>query len=72
MDTKVLQPEVKVFIDVHVEERVKVDKVLVRISFQGVADHGAVQPLVQLRRPDGVVDDALESGIRLEGPTSKV
>ena len=54
------------------EERVKVDKVLVRISFQGVADHGAVQPLVQLRRPDGVVDDALESGIRLEGPTSKV
>ena len=43
------RPEVEVFIDVHVEEGVKVDKVFVGVRFEGVANDGAVQPFVQFR-----------------------
>ena len=54
------KPEIEIFVDVHVEERVQVDKVLVRVVLQGVFDDGTVQPLVQLRRTDGVLNYALQ------------
>ena len=54
------KPEIEIFVDVHVEERVQVDKVLVRVVLQGVFDDGTVQPLVQLRRTDGVVNVTLQ------------
>ena len=39
-------PEVKVFVDVHVEEWVKINKVLVGVALQSFPDDGTVKPLV--------------------------
>ena len=58
------RPEVEVFVDVHVEQRVKIDKVFVGVRLEGVANDGAVQPFVQFRRPDCVVDDALKLKVK--------
>jgi hypothetical protein len=39
-------PEVEIFVNVHVEERVKVHKVLISVGLQSFSNDGTVQPFV--------------------------
>lgn len=51
--------EVEIFVDVHVEDRIEIDKVLVQGRLERVDDVRVFQPLLQLGRFHGVEDDTL-------------
>lgn len=52
--------EIKVLVDLHVEDRIKIYKVLVERRLQRVDDVRIFQPLLQLGRLYGIKDDTLD------------
>lgn len=52
-------PEVKILVQIVIEDRIEVDKVALERCAQNLLDGWRLQPLFQFGRADGVVDDAL-------------
>lgn len=52
--------EVEVFVDVHIEDRIEIDEVLLEGRLERVDDVRVLEPVFQLRGPHGVEDDTFD------------